>query len=78
MKIELIGYKEYITAEGDTFDILALKNYNDEKLSSYIIQANLNDADTLVFEQGISLFIPVLNILEIPESLPPWRRGETS
>ena len=78
MKIEVVGYEDYLTAEGDTFDILALKSYNDENLSSYIIQANLDYADTLVFEQGITLFIPVLDMTEVPESLPPWRRGETS
>lgn len=72
--VEVIGYFDYITEDGDTFDILALKNYNEEKMSGYIVQANLDLADTLVFEQGILLSIPVLNIKDVPESLPPWRR----
>ena len=78
MKVEILGYEDYITAEGDTFDILAFKYYANEKLSSYIIQANLDYVDTLIFEQGISLSIPILNMTEVPESLPPWRKGETS
>ena len=32
--------KIHITAEGDTFDALALEYYNNEKLASTIIQAN--------------------------------------
>ncbi len=75
MKIEIIGYKKHITTEGETFDILAFKEYIDENLSSYIIQANLDYADTLIFEQGIQLWIPILDISEMPESLPPWRRN---
>ena len=76
MKVEILGYEDYITAEGDTFDILAFKYYTNEKLSSYIIQANLDYVDTLIFEQGISLSIPILNMTEVPESLPPWRKGK--
>lgn len=77
MEVEIVGYNDYVTEEGDTFDILALKNYNNEQMSSYIILENLDYADTLIFEQGIHLSIPVLNMTETPESLPPWRRGET-
>lgn len=76
MKVEVIGYKTHITAEGETFDILAFQEYLDENLSSYIIQANLDYADTLIFEQGIQLQIPILDISEMPDSLPPWRRDE--
>lgn len=78
MKVNIVGYEDYITEEGDTFDILAFKNYTDEKMSSYIIQANLDYANTLIFEQGITLSIPILDMTETPESLPPWRRGEAS
>lgn len=74
MAIDIVGYTEYLTSEGDTFDIIAFKEYQDEKLSSYIIQANLEYVDTLIFEQGIKILIPILNIINIPESLPPWRR----
>ena len=66
----------YITIEGDTFDALALFFYNDEKLASTIIQANPDHCDTLIFEAGISLVIPEAATVAMPETLPPWRRGE--
>lgn len=66
----------YITVEGDTFDSLALRFYNDEKLASTIIQANPDYCDTLIFEAGISLSIPEAASVVLPETLPPWRRGE--
>lgn len=66
----------YTTIEGDTFDALALHFYNDEKLASVIIQANLDHCGTLIFEAGVSLTIPEAAAAVMPETLPPWRRGE--
>lgn len=66
----------YITVEGDTFDSLALLFYDDEKLASTIIQANPDYCDTLIFEAGVSLTIPEAAVAVMPETLPPWRRGE--
>lgn len=68
------SYKEYITRAGDTFDLLAIAAYDEEKMASYIIQANPLHMDTLIFEAGIKLKIPVLNKTETPSTLPPWRR----
>lgn len=68
--------KTHITAEGDTFDALALEYYNDEKLASTIIQANPDHCGTLIFEAGISLRIPEVTQVTLPETLPPWRRDE--
>ena len=64
----------HITAEGDTFDALALEYYNDEKLASTIIQANPDYCATLIFEAGVSLVIPDVSAVTYPETLPPWRR----
>ena len=66
--------KTHVTAEGDTFDALALEYYDDEKLASTIIQANPDHCDTLIFEAGISLFVPDVSKVTFPETLPPWRR----
>ena len=68
--------KTHITAEGDTFDALALAYYNNEKLASTIIQANPDHCATLIFEAGVSLFIPDASTVAFPETLPPWRRDE--
>ena len=70
----VIDYKEYITRVGDTFDLLAIAAYDEEKMASYIIQANPLYMDTLIFEDGIKLKIPVLDKTETPSTLPPWRR----
>lgn len=66
--------KTHITAQGDTFDSLALAYYNNEKMSSSLIQANLNHCSTLIFEAGVSLVIPEVSTVTLPETLPPWRR----
>ena len=66
--------KTHVTSEGDTFDALALEYYDDEKLASTIIQANPDHCATLIFEAGISLFIPDVSSVKFPVTLPPWRR----
>lgn len=67
-------YTEYTTRNGDTYDLLAIAAYNDEKLASRIIQANPLHMKTLVFEEGVLLKIPILERVELPSTLPPWRR----
>lgn len=67
---------EHITVEGDTFDSLALQYYSEERLASTIIQANPDYCDTLIFEAGVLLYIPDVSTVEMPSTLPPWRREE--
>lgn len=68
--------KIHNTIKGDTFDALALKYYNEEKLASIIIQANPDYCDVLIFDEGIVLFVPDAPEAAMPSSLPPWRRDE--
>lgn len=68
--------KTHITIAGDTFDVLALEYYNDEKMASIIIQANPDHCSTLIFDAGIPLRIPAASTVNCPETLPPWRRYE--
>lgn len=72
---EIIGYREHKTVEGDTFDSLALWYYNDEQLASRIISANLDCCDVLIFEAGVTLRIPIMDTVDTPDTLPPWRRN---
>lgn len=65
----------HITVQGDTFDSLALKFYDNEKQASEIIAANLDYCDTLIFDAGVKLMIPDAATLTLPETLPPWRRS---
>lgn len=72
----VISYYEYITQEGDTFDLLALDMYNDERLAHYIIEYNPDYSDVIVFEGGVFLKLPVVEAAETSETIPPWRRTE--
>lgn len=72
---EIIGYKQHVTVEGDTFDDLSLLYYDDEQLASRIISANLDHCDVLIFDAGVTLRIPIMDSVDTPETLPPWRRN---
>lgn len=65
---------KYTTREGDTFDLLSLRFYNEEKLANHIIEANPDYADVVVFSGGINLTIPVIEEPELTETKAPWRR----
>lgn len=71
MKHSLI-YDEYETIQGDTFDSIALDFYDEEYYASEIINANPNFSAVIIFDEGIVLKIPVLDIKNV--SLPPWKR----
>lgn len=67
-------YTEYTTRNGDTYDLLAIAAYNDEKMASYIIKANPQHMKTLVFEEGVKLKIPIVEERKRSSTLPPWRQ----
>lgn len=73
--MEVVQYIKHIASAGETPDILALKYYNDEYLSSYIIEANVKYNDIIIYEGGEELYIPVFDTLENDETLAPWRRS---
>lgn len=68
------AYKEYTTREGDTFDALALEMYGEETLAHYIIEFNPDYADVLIFDANVALRLPIVEDVETPDTLPPWRR----
>lgn len=72
---DIVGYKTYTTKWGDAFDSIALKEYAEETYANYIIDANPDYCDVLIFEESVELQIPVLETKEVPETLPPWRRS---
>lgn len=61
----------YITKQGDTFDIISKEFYGEEKYSNFIIQANQEHRATIIFEYGVKLKIPDIEVEE-ESSLPPW------
>ena len=72
------GYLEYTTREGDTFDALALDMYGEETLAHYIIEFNPDYADVLIFDANVELLLPIVEDVETPDTLPPWRREDES
>ena len=69
----VISYLEYRTRAGDTFDSLSLTMYNEEKLAKYIIDFNPEHADVIVFDANVPLRLPIMEDVETPATLPPWR-----
>lgn len=73
-EVTIVGYKSYVTSEGEAFDSIALQEYDEEKMAHYIIKENPDYCDVLTFEAGVVLQIPILETTNIPDTLPPWRR----
>lgn len=76
MRYNIVGYyrKQYQTQQNDTFDKLAIDFYGDEKIASYLIKANPDYADTLIFRAGIMLNLPKLEQIAT-STLPQWKGG---
>ncbi len=69
--------KSYITVQGDTWDSIALKFYENEKLLHYLTKANPKYMDVVIFSANITLNIPELDVPIMGTSnddVPYWRR----
>lgn len=61
----------YTTIQGDTWDMIAKKVYDDELYTSLLMEANPQHLDYFVFSEGIVITVP-----EKPEEacdMPEWR-----
>ena len=61
----------YTTIQGDTWDMIAKKVYDDESYTSLLMEANPQILDYFVFPEGIVITVP-----EKPEEtddMPEWR-----
>ena len=66
--------RNYMTKQGDTWDMIAHKCYEDgEMWMSTLITINSDYADIVEFPAGIYLIIPDKNYNN-PDYVPPWRR----
>lgn len=74
MSQRTVGFIDYTAQGDDTFDSIALAAYNDERMASTIIAANPDLCDVLIFEGGEAVRIPIVEQIETPDTLPPWRR----
>jgi phage tail protein X len=66
----------HVTTAGERWDLLAWTFYGNPTLYSPIIMANPRIPIESVFEAGLELAIPILQIdLAQTSNLPPWKRS---
>ena len=70
----VVGYFDYVAKAGDTWDGIAFTAYQVERMAHYVIEANPKYIDVIIFEGGEALKIPIMDELETPDTLPPWRQ----
>lgn len=63
----------YVTALGDTWDIVAYKMYGNERQMSVLIEANPEYRETVIFPADVTLRIPDV-AAATSTVLPPWKR----
>ncbi|KKP40313.1 MAG: hypothetical protein UR30_C0005G0094 [Candidatus Peregrinibacteria bacterium GW2011_GWC2_33_13] len=67
-------YYEYVTKDGDRWDLIAYEFYADATLYEPIITANPEVPITPILPSGLKLKIPVMeDNNQIQFELPPWR-----
>lgn len=66
---------EYVTKQGDTWDVLALDIYGDEHLSTHIQRVNPAYVNVLFFPAGVTLIIPDTPKTVTAQPAPPWARS---
>lgn len=70
----VMGRKAYTCRAGDSFDLLAGQAYGEESMASAIIAENPDLCDVVLFDGGEAIALPLVDRVETPETLPPWRR----
>ena len=68
--------RTYITVQGDTWDLIALRMYlkiGAEKLMDILLEANPDYMHTVIFPANVALNIPDVDV-PIISSLPAWKR----
>ena len=68
-----VGYmKQYRTVQGDTWDLIAKKQYGDEKKLDILMMNNFSLLNYVVFPAGILVDFPELPD-EAQQGWPEWR-----
>lgn len=65
-------YLTHITREGERWDQLAHRYYGSALAYERIIAANPHVALTAILPSGLTLSIPVIELEDLSEELPPW------
>jgi phage tail protein X len=70
-----MDYLEYVTSEGDRWDLLAYSFYGSAYKYEPLIVVNPAFARSPILPSGVKLKIPVLPVEQVrPANLPPWKR----
>ena len=72
--VTVVGHRSYICRAGESFDLLAGQAYGYETMADVIVAANPDLADVLLFDGGEVIDLPIVERVETPDTLPPWRR----
>ena len=66
----------YTTVSGDEWDGICFKHYgeNGEMFMDRVMQANPSHINTVVFSAGVVLTMPVFDLKQSTDDLPPWMR----
>lgn len=72
--VEVVGHRSYTCRAGDSWDLLAGQAYGQEAMASTLIAANPDLCDVVLLEGGEVIDLPLVERVESPDTLPPWRR----
>lgn len=66
----------YTTTQGDTWDIISKKVYDNELFMDVLIKANISHRKTVIFPYGVVLNVPDIDTTsnEYEANLPVWKR----
>jgi len=59
------------TVHGDTWDIIAYREYGEERLMHVLLEANPEHIKKAIFSAGEELFVPEAELEEMT-ARPPW------
>lgn len=65
----------YSTVQGDCWDMISYKCYQDEGYVGLLIQANPAHKMTTIFGANVVLTVPEIPAGAVSENLPPWVRA---
>jgi phage tail protein X len=69
--------KTYVTKQGDMWDKIAYTELGSEYFMTDLIDANPEHRETVIFPANVELVIPEVKTAQTPDTLPPWKRGDT-
>jgi phage tail protein X len=71
------NFVEYVSKQGDRWDIIAMKAYGDASLINGLIESNASVVISPIIPLGTRIIVPILESGDIQidsELLPPWKR----